>query len=134
MRWGGEEFLVVARFVDRENATRLAERLRSVVQEYEFKIDQGNVLNITCSIGFSVFPLLSDQPTALNWERTIDIADLCLYAAKKSGRNAWVGLLDSTCNEEDTFLAIVEKTEQLIQLGQLRLASSIIDTDKILWR
>ena len=134
LRWGGEEFLVVARFVDRENATRLAERLRSVVQEYEFKIDQGNVLNITCSIGFSVFPLLSDQPTALNWERTIDIADLCLYAAKKSGRNAWVGLLDSTCNEEDTFLAIVEKTEQLIQLGQLRLASSITDTDKILWR
>ena len=134
LRWGGEEFLVVARFVDRENAARLAERLRSVVQEYEFKIDQGNVLNITCSIGFSVFPLLSDQPTALNWERTIDIADLCLYAAKKSGRNAWVGLLDSTCNEEDTFLAIVEKTEQLIQLGQLRLASSITDTDKILWR
>ena len=77
---------------------------------------------------------MSHQPTALNWERTIDIADLCLYAAKKSGRNAWVGLLDSTCNEEDTFLTIVEKTEQLIQLGQLRLASSITDTDKILWR
>ncbi|MEH6712431.1 MAG: hypothetical protein V7733_14535 [Paraglaciecola polaris] len=57
-----------------------------------------------------------------------------LYAAKKSNRNAWVGFLDCTCEEEGVFSAIIDNTEHLIQLGQLKLASSIEDTRKILWR
>ena len=134
LRWGGEEFLIVARFVDRSSAAVLAERLRCSIEEHPFKTEQNIALHITCSIGFSVFPLLSNQPTSLSWERTIDIADMCLYAAKKSSRNAWVGLVDSSCVEEDVFVAIVDKTEHLIQSGHLRLASSITDTSKILWR
>lgn len=134
LRWGGEEFLVVARFVDRNSAGLLAERLRRSIQDHPFKIEHGLVVHNTCSVGFSVFPLLSNEPRALNWERTIDIADLCLYAAKKSNRNAWVGFLDCTCEEEGVFSAIIDNTEHLIQSGQLKLASSIEDTRKILWR
>ena len=134
LRWGGEEFLIVARFVDRSSAETLAERLRCSIQAHRFNIEDNVAINVTCSIGFSVFPLLSNQPTALNWERTIDVADLCLYAAKKSSRNTWVGLLDLTCDEQDVFSAVVDKTEQLIQSGQLTLVSSIKDINNIRWR
>jgi diguanylate cyclase (GGDEF)-like protein len=134
LRWGGEEFLIVARFVDRSSAETLAERLRCSIQAHRFNIEDNVAINVTCSIGFSVFPLLSNQPTALNWERTIDVADLCLYAAKKSSRNTWVGLLDLTCDEQDVFSAVMDKTEQLIQSGQLTLVSSITDINNIRWR
>ncbi|QHJ13118.1 Response regulator PleD [Paraglaciecola mesophila] len=134
LRWGGEEFLIVARFVDRSSAATLAERLRCAIQAHRFNIEDNTAINVTCSIGFSVFPLLSNQPTVLNWERTIDVADLCLYAAKKSNRNTWVGLLDLTCDEQDVFSAVVDKTEQLIQSGQLTLVSSISDINNIRWR
>ena len=134
LRWGGEEFLIVARFVNRSRAVELAERLRRSIQEHSFKIEKDIVLNVTCSIGFSVFPLLSSNPTSLNWERTIDIADLCLYAAKKSNRNTWIGFTDLTCDEQDVFSAVIDKTESLISSGQLTLASSIDEVDKIQWR
>ena len=134
LRWGGEEFLIVARFVNRSRAVILAERLRRSIQEHSFKVEKDIVLNVTCSIGFSVFPLLSSNPTSHNWERTIDVADLCLYAAKKSNRNTWIGFTDLTCDEQDVFSAVIDKTESLISSGQLMLASSIDEVDKIQWR
>ncbi len=134
LRWGGEEFLIVARFVNRSRAVILAERLRRSIQEHSFKVEKDIVLNVTCSIGFSVFPLLSSNPTSLNWERTIDVADMCLYAAKKSNRNTWIGFTDLTCDEQDVFSAVIDKTESLISSGQLMLASSIDEVDKIQWR
>jgi diguanylate cyclase (GGDEF)-like protein len=84
IRWGGEEFLVVVRFVDRSEAPALAEKLRSAVAAHPFLLPNGSLLQRTCSIGYAAFP-------GASWERTIDLADGALYAAKRGGRNAAVG-------------------------------------------
>ncbi|HYC58933.1 MAG TPA: two-component regulator propeller domain-containing protein [Thermoanaerobaculia bacterium] len=87
VRWGGEEFLIVVRFVDRTEAFAIAEKLRRAVAEHAFVLPDGTRLQRTCSIGFAAWPL----PGVTSWERTVDLADEALYAAKRGGRNAAVG-------------------------------------------
>jgi len=92
VRWGGEEFLVVTRQVARADAFHLAERVRSAMQEHPFNVCEGRTVRLTCSLGFASFPFLPSAAVLLSWEDVVTIADHALYAAKRSGRNAWVGL------------------------------------------
>jgi diguanylate cyclase (GGDEF)-like protein len=92
LRWGGEEFLVVARDTDRNRVAELAERLRGVVSESPFVLDDGVRLPKTCSIGVAAFPFSATDARAASWEDVVELADLALYAAKKSGRDAWVSV------------------------------------------
>jgi len=101
VRWGGEEFLIVSRFTDRDEAPLMAERIRKSMEEHNFELPDGTVLKKTCSIGFGCYPFLRDQPLALSWEHVIDIADRALYAAKKSGRNLSVGLAANNNTDSD---------------------------------
>jgi diguanylate cyclase (GGDEF)-like protein len=91
-RWGGEEFLVLARFTERTQAAAQAERLRRTVEEGRFTLEDGRAVTITCSIGFAAFPFARREPGALDWEQVVAVADHAAYAAKRHGRNAWVGL------------------------------------------
>ncbi|HEY0972006.1 MAG TPA: tetratricopeptide repeat-containing diguanylate cyclase [Gemmatimonadales bacterium] len=93
VRWGGEEFLVVGRFADRARAAAQAERIRSAVEAHVTRLPDGRELRVTCSIGFSAFPLSTDAPMAVGWEDVVSLADLASYAAKRQGRNRWVGYL-----------------------------------------
>ena len=133
VRWGGEEFLVVARFTDRKIAPVLAEKLRKTVERYDFVIGDGNVIKKTCSIGYASFPFIKESPEILDWEHVLDIADHCLYAAKNSARNSWIGLEDISCKDENLFTTITEKTEMLINLKQLKVACSLAKSDEIKW-
>jgi diguanylate cyclase (GGDEF)-like protein len=134
IRWGGEEFLVVARFTARDNAPELAERLRITVEEHDFDIGENKAINKTCSIGFACYPFSLQNTKALEWSQVIDIADHCLYAAKKSSRNAWVGLNTSeSCIDEELFTRTIKKTQTLIESKELQLLSSISDHDKVQW-
>ena len=92
VRWGGEEFLVVARAAGWREAAELAERLRAAVERQIFQLGSDAVLHKTCSLGFALFPFYPLHPTALNWEQVVDRADQALYAAKRAGRNTWVGV------------------------------------------
>ncbi len=92
IRWGGEEFLVVAREAGREHAAELAERVRRLMSERPFPVEHGIELSCSVSIGFAPFPLLQELPAAAGWEEVVDLADRLLYAAKRGGRNAWIGL------------------------------------------
>jgi diguanylate cyclase (GGDEF)-like protein len=93
VRWGGEEFLVLARQANEKDIHLLAERLRASVAAHEFVLDDGQVLRKTCSIGYACHPLetVADVPPA-DWNDTLDLADQCLYTAKASGRDLWVGI------------------------------------------
>jgi len=76
-RWGGEEFLVICRETDKENALQLAQRLRIAVESHRFISNQRQ----TISIGVSSFmPKDSDLSMLAR-------ADRALYSAKSSGRN-----------------------------------------------
>jgi diguanylate cyclase (GGDEF)-like protein len=79
-RWGGEEFLVICRETDKENALLLAQRLREAVESHTYITNQPQ----TISIGISSFTSKDSEVTMLGR------ADSALYAAKNSGRNCIV--------------------------------------------
>lgn len=93
LRWGGEEFMLVARLDDADAAAGLAERIRSTMADAPIALAHGATLRMTCSIGFAPWPFSTAWPTLGDWQQTTAIADRCLYAAKDAGRNAWVGLV-----------------------------------------
>lgn len=95
VRWGGEEFLVVARDTVRGQAHELAERLLASIGAQPFRLDDGNQLRLSASIGFAAYPLAPSQPRALSWATTVDLADTALYVVKHGGRNGWLGLLQA---------------------------------------
>ena len=95
VRWGGEEFLVVARATPRTHASDLAERARAAVADQPFALDDDRLLSKTCSIGFCCFPLSTQHPGAPAWVAAINVADALLYAVKAAGRNGWMGALDA---------------------------------------
>jgi diguanylate cyclase (GGDEF)-like protein len=77
IRWGGEEFIIVAPNTDDKQASTLAEKLRRTIEEHSFGIAQ----NITASFGVThIEPNESE-------EATIHRADTALYRAKENGRN-----------------------------------------------
>ncbi|WP_051275681.1 sensor domain-containing diguanylate cyclase [Aestuariibacter salexigens] len=78
-RLGGEEFSLLV-CGDKENAVRLAERLRSEVSELTIDTDNGP-LTFTTSIG------IAHQTDKQLLEDLINQADKALYQAKQAGRN-----------------------------------------------
>ena len=125
VRWGGEEFLIVARGTPRRRAAELAERARQAVSVQPFELDGGLRLAQTCSVGFSAFPLCTRLPRALDWHAAIDLADAALYEAKDTGRNAWVGLLDAEAASEDELRQDIRRPlESWAASGRLTLLRS----------
>jgi diguanylate cyclase (GGDEF)-like protein len=90
VRWGGEEFLVVARTLPREQVETLAHRLLGAIGGEPVR-HGGADIAVTASIGFATFPL---QPALrpLTWERAIDLVDTAMYLAKAHGRNRAYGV------------------------------------------
>ena len=95
IRWGGEEFLVVCRQSNREELPELAERCREMVARTPFDIGMEESINITCSIGFSLLPPDEEDDFDAAWKRTFAVVDYALYATKLSGRNGWVGVIET---------------------------------------
>ena len=92
IRWGGEEFLIVFRHALRDDVPAIVERLRTRVAHYPFDLEQNKPLQVSCSIGLATFPFNKQEVTAFSWQQVLELADLALYGAKKSGRNAWIAL------------------------------------------
>ncbi len=80
-RWGGEEFLVLARDCLRDDAQHLAEKIRHAVREHPFPLAKGDILRVTISIGVSEWQ--RDETATGFFHR----ADHALYQAKRSGRD-----------------------------------------------
>ncbi|RVU43056.1 ligand-binding sensor domain-containing diguanylate cyclase [Rubrivivax rivuli] len=125
VRWGGEEFLAVARDTDRARADELAERIRAGVAEAPFRLPDGRALRLSVSIGHACWPFIAEHPQALDWNGVVNVADMGLLAAKRLGRNAWVGLQASPDTPHTTLAALVRAMpQQAVQQGRLRLSSS----------
>ena len=92
IRWGGEEILFVGHTSDLRSAAATVSRLHQAVRSHPFDLGLSAPVSITCSIGFSLFPFQPDLLEAASWESQVRVADRCLYAAKHSGRDGWVGV------------------------------------------
>lgn len=134
VRWGGEEFLVVARRTDRAAASNIAAKIRETMEAHRFNLGGGKLLQRTCSVGFSAFPLLPGHPGAFHWEDAVEMADQCLYVVKRSGRNGWVG---ATCEAVDFDMAwsprILADLPGLAKEGKLALRTSFKDPEALDW-
>ena len=95
IRWGGEEFLVVCRHANREELPELAERCRELVASTSFDVSLASPISLTCSIGFSLLPPTQTDQFDSAWSQTFAVVDYALYAAKLSGRNGWVGVVET---------------------------------------
>jgi diguanylate cyclase (GGDEF)-like protein len=121
-RWGGDEFLVVSRFTDRRTGSVLAERIRLAIEQRAFDVGDGRVIHRSCSVGFASFPFSLTHPEALMWEQVVAVADQALYRAKRSGANAWLGVVASEDAAADQFGPRVGNTlEQWIADGTVTL-------------
>ena len=103
VRWGGEEFLLVCRTTDRENAGLLCTRVLEAVRDLPFDVGNGVQLHKTCSIGWAPYPWVPGDTQMLTIDNVIELADKALYLAKREGRNRSYGLVPAataTCSEK----------------------------------
>ena len=83
LRWGGEEFLLLLRDVDRAAAPGLLRRLLDALALEPVRID-GTELPITASLGADCYPQTAARESL---ETAIARADAALYRAKREGRD-----------------------------------------------
>ena len=81
-RYGGEEFMLILPETLPEDAVRLAEELRALVQQEPLRIADDQVVNVTISIGIA-----GGRGAELQLDMLVDRADAAMYAAKSLGRN-----------------------------------------------
>jgi len=97
VRWGGEEFLIVSRYTDRNEAGLLAQRVLAAVADTPIGLGgAGERMHRTCSLGWAAFPWFPDNPRAISYEEVLTLADRGLHQAKQSGKNRAVGILPAT--------------------------------------
>ena len=81
-RYGGDEFLLFLRGMDKEDSLQIAERIRSSFEKEEFSFGK-DLLRVTVSIGVHEY-----SSVAINNAREIIMeADKKLYEAKQTGKN-----------------------------------------------
>ncbi len=80
-RYGGEEFCCILPETDLCSAQKLAENLRRIIEEHVFDFE-GAKLRISMSQGVA-----EAEPDMTTAEELLKCADICLYRAKKAGRN-----------------------------------------------
>ena len=96
IRWGGEEFLVVCRSAERDDAPFMAGRILKAIGGVEFDLGNDREMRRTCSVGWAPLPWLPLESAELSVDEVLRLADRGLYLAKQRGRNRAVGLVPST--------------------------------------
>ncbi len=129
IRMGGEEFMLVCRESSQEQGSEIAERLRRQVARTSFGVENES-FNITCSIGY-----LSCEPREdnlhSNWRSIMKLTDIALYAAKRSGRNAWIGL---NCLDREIHRWFPDSPDALQDKLRLEQISVSASTSQVIWR
>lgn len=134
IRWGNQQLLVVARFIDRANAADLAEKLRIAFEQHDFDVPNSAEIDKTCSIGYSCYPFEPLRSQAFTWMQLVDMAAMCHIAAQKTQSNAWVGVKN---NSEEQVIGLFERFSQqpdkVVVDGMVSIETSIRDGVQFMW-
>lgn len=96
-RYGGEEFCIMLPTADRGGARNVAERIRKNLKETDFRTDDGESFQVTCSIGVAELTTDVHEPELL-----VQRADQALYEAKETGRDQVKLYADLTSGENES--------------------------------
>ncbi len=80
-RWGGEEFIAVLRVPSDLELKRIAKKLRLLVSESFYRLEDKKPLSVTISIGGTMF-IPGDDVNSI-----VSRADVNMYTSKDAGRN-----------------------------------------------
>jgi diguanylate cyclase (GGDEF)-like protein len=89
IRFGGEEFLVVLPYVDKQGTELVANQLVQAVSSAKIPHSKGINGNVSISAGYAAWD--ASDVIEKNVAALIEDADVSLYEAKKQGRNQAIG-------------------------------------------
>lgn len=102
-RWGGEEFLWLIEVPESQDSSKIGanncEIFKTALADLSWF--RGNEDSVTCSMGFTTFPLFAVDVE--DWEVALKLADHALYHAKNSGKNQWfeIKMIDENLKYND---------------------------------
>ncbi|MBN2617638.1 MAG: GGDEF domain-containing protein [Spirochaetales bacterium] len=89
IRIGGEEFLLILRYFKKDFLPAVVEKVRKSIEDTDFKVESGEIIHKTCSIGAMIYPPEINNDY-ININYALSIIDKCLYRSKNLGRNKGV--------------------------------------------
>ena len=122
IRYAGDEFMIMLPGANRETASAICKNLLTNIEKSELTVGKNQVLGITLSIGYAVYPEDAGEQLKL-----IDMADKALYLSKKRGRNRFSSAKEVTIEEVSSLIAmksfpcrdLIGRKEELEKLKQL---------------
>jgi diguanylate cyclase (GGDEF)-like protein len=123
VRWGGEEFLILAPNAGPAQAEQMAGRVLRLLSESPITVE-GRSVQVTASVGYARFPLPPHR-AAVAWEQAVNLVDLALYTAKNEGRGRAVGLRASTASNGQMLRAVESDFERARQDGRVSLLETV---------
>ena len=131
IRWGGDEFLIMGQIEHAKEIQLLAERVRTALASYAFDIGIPQKLQLSCSIGYCLYPFSIRFQEVVSWEQVQVIADRALYHSKGAGRDHWTGII-STNKQPPSSLAcdLVTSLEDAIKDGVVEILESSFNNKK----
>lgn len=93
-RWGGEEFIIICPQIDLTDLKILSLSVIQQCRHLKISTNFDEVVDITCSVGFVYLPQFNpEQKLVTQMEKTIQLSDQALYAAKHNGRDQLYGYI-----------------------------------------
>ncbi|HOJ78954.1 MAG TPA: GGDEF domain-containing protein [Bacillota bacterium] len=118
IRWGGEEFVILLNRTKVNYLPQFLRLLKTSISNHRISISKTQSIKVNVSGGCIAYPYYTSNPRGLSFEECINLADMLLYYAKKSGRNRLImlkqidpylsydelqTLLKSVTNEDEDF-------------------------------
>jgi diguanylate cyclase (GGDEF)-like protein len=88
VRFSGAAFILVLRDIQIDLVRQFCYRLNEQVAKATFNLPDGKVVRLACSIGYAHYPLPLLGGQLINWEVSLQLAELALYHVKHNGKNA----------------------------------------------
>lgn len=123
VRYAGEEFLLVLRDIDTELLWELVTKLHQLIGGTRFQLPDGGRIQLSCSIGYSIYPLQLIGGQLMNWELSLQLAEMAMYRVKHEGKNGFATItFDQQVDafEFEETMHIEAQVEQLLSEGLAR--------------
>jgi len=122
--WGGDEFAVLLEFCSKDIGLKVANKLRSSVQDFRF-FWKGQVFNVGISIGLVEF-----SNSAETADNLLSEADAACYTAKEGGRNR-VQVYDSAAARKRGESSIVNLLTESFENNRMTLFQQEIRSTEV---